>query len=58
MIPASSARDCVVRTSSPDNVIRMREQRSADARRANERLFDPIGVRARLLARQAGQDCA
>jgi uncharacterized protein (DUF433 family) len=38
-----------------DDYLRMRQQRSADVRRANERLFDPTGIRARLMARQAGQ---
>jgi uncharacterized protein (DUF433 family) len=45
-------------TAEVDDYLRMREQRSAEARRANERLFDPTGIRARLLARQAARDSA
>ncbi|WP_295581616.1 DUF433 domain-containing protein [uncultured Lamprocystis sp.] len=45
-------------TAEVDDHLRMREQRSADVRRANERLFDPTGIRARLMARQSGQDSA
>jgi uncharacterized protein (DUF433 family) len=45
-------------TAEVDNYLRTREQRSAEVRQANERLFDPTGLRARLLARQTGQDSA
>jgi len=41
-----------------DDYLQAREQRSAEVRQANERLFDPTGIRARLLARQTGQDSA
>jgi uncharacterized protein (DUF433 family) len=41
-----------------DDYLRVREQRSAEVRQANERLFDPTGIRARLMARQTGQDSA
>jgi len=41
-----------------DDYLQVREQRSVEVRQANERLFDPTGIRARLLARQAGQDSA
>jgi uncharacterized protein (DUF433 family) len=41
-----------------DDYLRTREERSAEVRQANERLFDPTGIRARLMARQAGQDSA
>ena len=43
-------------TSEVDDYLRIREQRAAEVRQANERLFDPTGIRARLMARQAGQD--
>lgn len=43
-------------TTAVDDYLREREQRSAEVRQANERLFDPTGIRARLMARQAGQD--
>jgi len=43
-------------TAEVDDYLREREQRSAEVRQANERLFDPTGIRARLMARQAGQD--
>ncbi len=41
-----------------DDYLQAREQRSTEVREANERLFDPTGIRARLLARQTGQDSA
>lgn len=41
-----------------DDYLRTREQRSAEVRQANERLFDPTGIRARLMARQTRQDSA
>jgi uncharacterized protein (DUF433 family) len=41
-----------------DDYLRIREQQAAEVRQANERLFDPVGIRARLMARQAGQDPA
>ncbi len=41
-----------------NDYIQAREQRSAELRQSNERLFDPTGIRARLLARQTGQDSA
>ena len=45
-------------TADVDDYLRVREQHSAEVRRANERFFDPIGIRARLMARQAEQDSA
>ena len=41
-----------------DDDLRVREQRAADVRQANERLFDPTGIRARLMARKTWQDSA
>lgn len=41
-----------------DDYLRDRGQRAAEVRQANERLFDPVGIRARLMARQAGKDSA
>jgi hypothetical protein len=43
-------------TAEVNDYLQAREQRAAEVRQANERLFDPTGVRARLMARQAGQD--
>jgi len=43
-------------TAEVDDYLQAREQRSAEVRQANERLFDPTGIRARLMARQTGQD--
>lgn len=43
-------------TTEVDDYLRGREQHAAEVRRANERLFDPTGIRARLMARQSGQD--
>ncbi len=43
-------------TAEVEDYLRGREQRSAEVRQANERLFDPTGIRARLMTRQAGQD--
>jgi len=45
-------------TTEVDDYLHVREQRSAEVRKANERLFDPTGIRARLMARQTGQDSA
>ena len=45
-------------TAEVNDYIQAREQRSAEVRQSNERLFDPTGIRARLLARQTGQDSA
>ncbi|NEV64685.1 DUF433 domain-containing protein [Thiorhodococcus minor] len=43
-------------TAAVDDYLREREQRATEVKQANERLFDPTGIRARLMARQAGQD--
>ena len=43
-------------TAEVDDYLLAREQTAAEVRQANERLFDPTGIRARLMARQAGQD--
>lgn len=43
-------------TAAVDDYLREREQRAAEVRQANERLFNPTGIRERLMARQAGQD--
>jgi len=43
-------------TAEVDDYLLAREQTAAEVRQANERLFDPAGIRARLMARQAGQD--
>ncbi|HCS90708.1 MAG: DUF433 domain-containing protein [Thiohalocapsa sp. PB-PSB1] len=48
----------LARTAEVNDYLRTREQRSAEVRQANERLFDPTGIRARLMARQTGQDSA
>ena len=45
-------------TAEVDDYLQAREQCSTEVRQANERLFDPAGIRARLLARQAGQGSA
>jgi uncharacterized protein (DUF433 family) len=45
-------------TAEVDDYLDAQEQRSAEVRQANERLFDPTGIRARLLARQTGQNSA
>lgn len=45
-------------TAEVDGYLSTREQRSAEVRVANERLFDPTGIRARLMARQTGRDLA
>lgn len=45
-------------TAEVDDHLQVREQRSAEVRQANERLFDPTGIRARLMARQTGQNSA
>lgn len=45
-------------TADVDDYLRTQEQRSAEVRQANERLFDPTGIRARLMARQTGQGSA
>jgi len=39
-----------------DAYLAAREDRAEEVRQANERLFSPVGVRARLLARQASLD--
>jgi uncharacterized protein (DUF433 family) len=39
-----------------NDYLQAREQHSAEVRQPNERLFYPTGIRARLMARQAGQD--
>jgi uncharacterized protein (DUF433 family) len=41
-----------------NSYLRAREKRSAEVRQSNEQLFDPTGIRARLMARQTGQDSA
>ena len=38
--------------------LRARERRAAEVVAANERIFDPAGKRARLIARQAGPESA
>ena len=43
-------------TAEVDDYLLAREQTAAEVRRANERLFEPTGIRARLMARQAGRD--
>lgn len=45
-------------TAGVDDYLRAREQHAAEVRQANERLFDPTGIRARLMARHTGQDSA
>lgn len=45
-------------TAEVDDYLRIREQRAAEVRQANERLFDPTGMRARLMARPTGQSSA
>jgi uncharacterized protein (DUF433 family) len=45
-------------TAEVDEYLRIREQRATEVRQANERLFDPTGIRARLMTRQTGQDSA
>ena len=45
-------------TAEVDDYLRTREQRSEEVRQANERLFEPTGIRARLMARQTGRDSA
>lgn len=39
-----------------DFYLAARERRAQEVRQANERLFRPVGIRARLLARQAQPD--
>ncbi|MEL6765149.1 MAG: DUF433 domain-containing protein, partial [Cyanobacteria bacterium J06607_6] len=36
-----------------DNYLEIRRQRAAEVRRENERRFNPVGIRDRLLARQS-----
>jgi uncharacterized protein (DUF433 family) len=43
-------------TAEVDDYLLARERTAAEVRRANERLFEPTGIRARLMARQAGRD--
>lgn len=45
-------------TAELDDYLRIREQRTAEVRQANERIYDPAGIRARLLARKSGQASA
>jgi len=45
-------------TAEVDDYLRIREQRVAEVRQANERLFAAAGIRVRLMARQTGQDSA
>jgi len=42
-------------TAEVDDYLQARERRAAEVRAANERVFDPAGIRARLIARRAGQ---
>jgi len=42
-------------TAEVDDYLQAREQQAAEVRQINERLFNPTGIRARLLARQAKQ---
>jgi uncharacterized protein (DUF433 family) len=39
-----------------DAYLKAREQRASEVREANERLFDPVGIRARLMARRGSHD--
>ncbi|MBC6419512.1 MAG: DUF433 domain-containing protein [Prochloron sp. SP5CPC1] len=39
-----------------DNYLKIRQQRAAKVRQENERCFNPIGIRDRLLARQFQQE--
>jgi uncharacterized protein (DUF433 family) len=48
--------DCVDHQAEVDAYLAAREDRANGVRQANERLFSPEGIRARLLARQAPQD--
>lgn len=45
-------------TAEVDNYLLTRGQRAAEVRQANERLFNPVGLRERLIARQTQQDSA
>jgi hypothetical protein len=45
-------------TAEVDDYLRIREHRAAEVRQASERLFNPTGVCARLMARQTGQGSA
>ena len=38
-----------------DNYLKIRQQRAAEVRQENERRFNPIGIRDRLLARRSKQ---
>jgi len=42
-------------TAEVNDYLRARAQRAAEVTEANERIFDPAGIRARLIARRAGQ---
>jgi len=42
-------------TAEVDDYLQAREQQAAEVRQVNERLFNPTGIRTRLLARQAKQ---
>ncbi|MBK5938056.1 DUF433 domain-containing protein [Halochromatium roseum] len=43
-------------TAEVDQYLLTQERRAAEVRQANERLFNPIGIRERLIARQTRQD--
>ena len=45
-------------TADVTDYLRYREQRAAEVRQANERLFNPSGLRARLSSRQSKQDAS
>lgn len=45
-------------TAEVDDYLLARAQTAADVRRANERLFEPTGIRTRLMSRQATQGSA
>ncbi|MEA5617631.1 DUF433 domain-containing protein [Cronbergia sp. UHCC 0137] len=40
-----------------DNYLKVRQERGIQVRQENERRFNPIGIRERLLARQTQVDC-
>jgi hypothetical protein len=48
----------LVHTAEVVDYLQTREQRAAEVRAANERIFAPAGNRARLVARQAGPESA
>jgi len=45
-------------TAEVNDDLQAREQRAAAVRAGNERVFDTAGIRARLIARQAGPEAA